>query len=157
MARQLTCSAILLMIAAGYYSVASHIGRSALADEVGPAGLPVVYALVLATVALALAATALFRPLLLRTVAVTAAAGEPTLGFLLRRAGGVFAIGVGYVLIVPLAGYFLTLVLVIAAMALYQGERASARLATVAVAGAAVFWLLFVGLLGVPLPALWGS
>jgi hypothetical protein len=157
MARQLTCSVILLMIAAGYYSVASHIGRSALADEVGPAGLPVVYALVLAAVALALAATALFRPLLLRTVAVTAAAGEPTLGFLLRRAGGVFAIGVGYVLIVPLAGYFLTLVLVIAAMALYQGERASVRLATVAVAGAAVFWLLFVGLLGVPMPALWGA
>ena len=157
MARQLTCSVILLMIAAGYYSVASHIGRSALADEVGPAGLPVVYALVLAAVALALAATTLFRPLLLRTVAVTAAAGEPTLGFLLRRAGGVFAIGVGYVLIVPLTGYFLTLVLVIAAMALYQGERASVRLATVAVAGAAVFWLLFVGLLGVPMPALWGA
>ena len=157
MARQLTCSVILLMIAAGYYSVASHIGRSALADEVGPAGLPVVYALVLATVALALAATALFRPLLLRTVAASAAAGEPTLGFLLRRAGGVFAIGVGYVLIVPLAGYFLTLVLVIAAMALYQGERASARLATAAVAGAAVFWLLFVGLLGVPMPTLWGA
>ncbi len=157
MARQLTCSVILLMIAAGYYSVAPPIGRRPLADEVGPAGLPVVYALVLAAVALALAATALFRPLLLRTVAVTAAAGEPTLGFLLRRAGGVFAIGVGYVLIVPLAGYFLTLVLVIAAMALYHGERASVRLATVAVAGAAVFWLLFVRLLGVPMPALWGA
>ena len=157
MARQLTCSVILLIIAAGYYSVASHIGRSALADEVGPAGLPVVYALVLAAVALALAAKALFRPLLVRTVAATAAAGEPTPGFLLRRAGGVFAIGVGYVLIVPLAGYFLTLVLVIGAMALYQRERASARVATVAVVGAAIFWLLFVGLLGVPMPTLWGS
>jgi hypothetical protein len=157
MARQLTCSAILLLIAAGYYSVASQITRSALADEVGPAGLPVVYALVLATVALALAAKAVFRPLLLRTVDVTAAAGEPTLGFLLRRAGGVFAIGVGYVLIVPLAGYFLTLVGVIVAMALYQGERASARLATIAVAGSALFWLLFVHLLGIPMPSLWGA
>ncbi len=157
MARQLTCSAILLLIAAGYYSVASQITRSALADEVGPAGLPVVYALVLATVALALAAKAVFRPLLLRTVDVTAAAGEPTLGFLLRRAGGVFAIGVGYVLIAPLAGYFLTLVGVIVAMALYQGERASTRLATIAVAGAALFWLLFVQLLGIPMPSLWGA
>ena len=156
MARQLTCSAILLLIAAGYYSVASQITRSALADEVGPAGLPVVYALVLATVALALAAKAVFRPLL-RAVDVTAAAGEPTLGFLLRRAGGVFAIGVGYVLIVPLAGYFLTLVAVIVAMALYQGERASARLATISVAGAALFWLLFVQLLGIPMPSLWGA
>ncbi len=157
MARQLICSAILLIVAASYYSVASQITRSALADEVGPAGLPVVYALVLATVALALAAKAVFRPLLLRSVAATAAVGEPTLGFLLRRAGGVFAIGVGYLLIVPLAGYFLTLILVIAAMALYQGERASARLATIAVAGAAGFWLLFVRLLGIPMPALWGA
>jgi len=157
MVRQLTCSAILLLIAAGYYSVASQITRSALADEVGPAGLPVVYALVLATVALALAAKAVFRPLLLRTADATASAGEPTLGFLLRRAGGVFAIGVGYVLIVPLTGYFLTLIMVIAAMALYQGERTSARLATIAVAGAASFWLLFVQLLGIPMPSLWGA
>ncbi len=153
MARDLTCSAILLVIAAGYYSVASHIGRSALADGVGPAGLPVVYALVLATIALVLAGKAV----LLRAADSAAVAGKPALGFGLRRAAGAFAIGVGYVLIVPLAGYFLTLVLVIAAMALYQGERASARLATIAVAGAAVFWLLFVGLLGVPMPALWGS
>ena len=153
MARDLSCAAILLIIAAGYYSVASHIGRSALADEVGPAGLPVVYAVVLAIVALVLAGKAV----LLRAVDSAAAAGGPALGFGLRRAGGVFAIGVGYVLIVPLAGYFLTLVLVIAAMALYQGERASARLATIAVAGAALFWLLFVRLLGIPMPALWGA
>ena len=154
MARDLTCSAVLLIVAAGYYSVASHIGRSALDDAVGPAGLPVVYAVVLATIALVLAGKAVLR-LLLRAVDESATAGEPMLG--LRRAGGVFAIGVGYVLIVPLAGYFLTLVMVIAAMALYQGERVSAHLATIAVAGAASFWLLFVRLLGIPMPALWGA
>jgi hypothetical protein len=156
MARDLTCSAVLLLVAIGYYALASNLGRSALADEVGPAGVPVVYALVLAAIALALAAKALLRPLLLRTVDESAAAGEPMPSVGLRRAAGVFAIGVGYVLIVPLAGYFLTLVLVIAAMALYQGERPSARLATIAVAGAVVFWLLFVRLLGVPMPSLWG-
>ena len=153
MARDLSCAAILLIIAASYYSVASHIGRSALADEVGPAGLPVVYALVLAIVALVLAGKAV----LLRAVDSATGAGGPALSFGLRRAGGVFAIGVGYVLIVPMAGYFLTLVVVIATMALYQGERASARLATIAVAGAALFWLLFVWLLGIPMPALWGA
>ncbi len=42
-------------------------------------------------------------------------------------------------------------------MALYQGERVSAHLATIAVAGAASFWLLFVRLLGIPMPALWGA
>ena len=79
----------------------------------------------------------------------------PSLGFILRRAAGVFAIGVGYLLIVPLAGYFATLILVIAAMALFYGERASARLAATAVGGAAVFWMLFVWLLGIPMPGMW--
>ncbi len=155
MARELTCAAVLLFVAGSYYALASNIGRSALADEVGPAGLPVVYALVLATIALVLAGQAVLRTLLLRAVDDSAAAGQPTL--VLRRAGGVFAIGIGYVLGVPLVGYFLALVLVIAAMALFQGERASARLATIAVGGAALFWLLFVRLLGIPMPALWGA
>ncbi len=155
MARDLTCAAVLLFVAGSYYALASNIGRSALADEVGPAGLPVVYALVLATIALVLAGQAVLRTLLLRAVDDSAPAGQPAL--VLRRAGGVFAIGIGYVLGVPLVGYFLALVLVIAAMALYQGERASARLATIAVAGAALFWLLFVRLLGIPMPALWGA
>lgn len=157
MTRDLTCSAVLLIISASYYSLASGIGRSALADEVGPAGLPILYATLLATLALALAAKALLRPLLLRAAADTAEKGAPSLGFILRRAAGVFAIGVGYLLIVPLAGYFVTLILVIAAMALFYGERASARLAATAVAGAAVFWALFVWLLGIPMPSLWGA
>jgi len=154
--RDLTCSAILLIISASYYSLASGIGRSALADEVGPAGLPVLYAVLLATLALALAAKAILRPLLLRAADDTVEKSAPSLGFVLRRAAGVFAIGVGYLLIVPLAGYFVTLILVIAAMALFYGERASARLAATAVAGAAAFWTLFVWLLGIPMPSLWG-
>ena len=157
MTRDLTCSAVLLIISASYYSLASGIGRSALADEVGPAGLPVLYAALLATLALALAAKALLRPLLLRAAADTAEKGAPSLGFILLRAAGVFAIGVGYLLIVPLAGYFVTLILVIAAMALFYGERASGRLAATAIAGAAVFWVLFVWLLGIPMPSMWGA
>jgi len=155
--RDLTCSAVLLIISASYYSLASGIGRSALADEVGPAGLPVFYAALLATLALALAAKALVRPFLLRAADDAAAKAGPSLGFILRRAAGVFAIGVGYLLIVPLAGYFVTLIVVIAAMALFYGERASARLAAIAFAGAAVFWVLFVWLLGIPMPGGWGT
>ena len=157
MTRDLTCSAVLLIISASYYSLASGIGRSALADEVGPAGLPILYATLLATLALALAAKAVLRPLLLRAADDTAAKSAPSLGLILRRAGGVFAIGIGYLLIVPMAGYFVTLILVIAAMALFYGERASARLAATAVAGAAVFWVLFVWLLGIPMPGMWGA
>jgi hypothetical protein len=155
MVRDLTCSAALLIIAASYYALASGIGRSALADEVGPAGLPVLYAAVLAVLALALAAKALLRPSLFPAPDATGA--KPALPFILRRAAGVAAIGIGYLLIVPLAGYFLTLAMTIAATALYFGERISARLAVIAITGAATFWALFVWLLGIPMPALWGT
>ncbi len=157
MTRDLTCAAVLLIISVSYYALASGIGRSALADDVGPAGLPILYATLLATLALALAAKAILRPLLLRAADDAAAKSAPPLGFVLRRAAGVFAIGIGYLLIVPLAGYFVALVLVIAAMALFYGERASARLAATAIAGAAVFWALFVWLLGIPMPNMWGA
>ena len=123
----------------------------------GPAGLPVLYAILLAGLALALAAKAILRPLLLRAADDSAANATPTLVYILRRAAGVFAIGVGYLLLVPLAGYFLTLIVVIAAMALFFGERASVRLALIAFAGAAVFWVLFVWLLGIPMPGVWRS
>ncbi len=157
MARDLTCSAVLLIIAAGYYFLASNIGRSALADEVGPAGLPVLYSVVLAGLALVLAGKTILRPLLLRAADNARATDERPPGVMLRRAFGVFGIGVGYLAIVPLAGYFLTLALVIASMALYFGERASPRLAVIAVGGAAMFWVLFVRLLGIPMPGLWGG
>jgi hypothetical protein len=42
-------------------------------------------------------------------------------------------------------------------MALFYGERASARLGATAIAGAAVFWALFVWLLGIPMPNMWGA
>ena len=40
MKRDLICAAVLLTIAAVYFALANGIARSALADEVGPAGLP---------------------------------------------------------------------------------------------------------------------
>ncbi|NIW23716.1 MAG: hypothetical protein GWN29_03690 [Gammaproteobacteria bacterium] len=40
-------------------------------------------------------------------------------------------------------------------MATYQGEQLSRRLAVISIAGATVFWLLFVWLLGIPMPQPW--
>ncbi len=157
MARDLICSATLLGIAAGYYSLASGIGRSALSDEVGPGGLPVLYATILASLAIILAVSTLLRASLSRISAPAANPDREPLGPLLGRAAGAFGIGVGYLLIVPFAGYFLTLILAITATALYFGERVSVRLALVALAGASLFWLLFVMLLGIPMPTLWGT
>jgi hypothetical protein len=40
-------------------------------------------------------------------------------------------------------------------MATYQGEQFSRRLVLVSVTGATVFWVLFVWLLGIPMPQPW--
>ncbi len=54
MKRDLICSLVLLVIAAGYYFFTSSIGTSALSDEVGAAGVPTVCSIGLAGVALVL-------------------------------------------------------------------------------------------------------
>ena len=59
MLRDLISALILLLIAFAYYYLAGDINQSALADEVGAEGLPVIYATLLGTLALVLAAKAL--------------------------------------------------------------------------------------------------
>ena len=68
------------------------------------------------------------------------------------RAAGVLAIGVGYLLILYTTGYLIAAALLIMAMATYVGARFGPRLAAVAVALAVGFHVVFVELLGIPLP-----
>ncbi|MGI9258887.1 MAG: tripartite tricarboxylate transporter TctB family protein [Gammaproteobacteria bacterium] len=154
MSRDLVCSAVLLAIAAGYYSAASGIGRSALADEVGPAGLPIVYSSLLAILAVLIGLQAVIRSLAGRQVPKATA---PPTAFNPGRAAAIAAVGIAYVFAVRLLGYAVTLALTIAVTALILGVRPSLRLAVIAIAGAGVFWLLFVTILGVPMPGFWGA
>ena len=76
--------------------------------------------------------------------------------FQLRRAAGVLAIGVGYVLVAPFAGYVPAIALVIVALAAYQGASLDAKLLLTALAGAVFLWFVFVYLLHIRQPAgLW--
>lgn len=141
----------LLAVAAVYYWSALGIPRSSLADEVGAAGLPTVLALVLAGLGLLIVGRGL---LVRRRGAATADAEEDKVAEAsLPRALGLLAIGAAYVIVVPYLGYVTSIALLIAAVALYEGLRLSWRLAGIAVAGAAFFWLLFVVLLGVRQPS----
>ena len=151
MARDLVCSVVLLVVAAGYYYLASGIGTSALADEVGAAGLPTFYAFALGSIGLIMALQAVVMGFLNRVEVAEAV----DLGLMLRRAGGVLGIGIGYLLIVSVVGYMIALVIVLAAMLIYFGERASARVALAATLGAGLFWVLFDRLLGIPMPGIW--
>ncbi|HEX9877774.1 MAG TPA: tripartite tricarboxylate transporter TctB family protein [Gammaproteobacteria bacterium] len=155
MARDLTCSLVLAAIAVVYYLLASSIGASALADEVGPAGLPLAYAVLLGAVALLLAAKTALEYWLARAAVAPQQRSGPGMGFVLRRAAGALAIGAGYVAIVDVIGYWLALGLLIPAMALYQGRKLGRGLIVISITAASAFWLLFVWLLDIPMPGPW--
>ncbi len=173
MKRDLVCALALLTLAAAYYGVARTLGQTALADTVGPAGLPLVYATVLAGLAVLIACSALLRARLAAEPAKTAeqpagngsarhdapGPGQPGSAVptarRLRRAAGALAIGIAYVATVPYLGYLLTTALVLGAMAAYQGEKISKRLFLVAGIGAVALYLLFDLALGIDMPGPW--
>lgn len=151
MNRDFVCGLLMLALAAGYYALAADIPVSQLADDVGADGLPRVYAIALGLLGLVLTLGNLPR----RVTAGAAASGERDL-FQLRRAAGVLAISVGYVLVAPFAGYVPAIALVIVALAAYQGASLDAKLLLTALAGAVFLWFVFVYLLHIRQPAgLW--
>ena len=69
------------------------------------------------------------------------------------RALGMLLIGVGYLLLVGIIGYVPAIALLVLATALYMGRTLSVQLVLLAVGGAVLYWLIFVRLLGIPLPS----
>jgi putative tricarboxylic transport membrane protein len=154
--RDLTFGLAALVFAGAYYSFATAIPESALADAVGPQGLPKTYALLLA----ALAVVLIVSSRLGRRASVDGKrmpATDPHTPTPWRMAG-MLGIGVIYLSVVPWLGYIPTLAGLILASALYQGRALTARLAFISGAGAVVLWALFVVLLRIPQPAgVWES
>ena len=125
-------------------------------DEVGATGLPTVYAVSLAALAMALAVKALLSRRVASGVDRCADGDFRSEGGKLVRAAGMLAIGIGYVIVVDFVGYALTLVAVIALVAVYQGERMDRRLAGIAIGGGALFFAFFDLVLGIDMPTgLW--
>lgn len=151
-----------LALAVVYYLMADAIPSSLLADGVGPGGMPKAYAVVLGGLSLILLARALVRRAIVRAEG-PGVRREGDDGTVLRvpriqliRVGGMLAIGAVYVAVVPWLGYILTLAVLIAATAYYQGGTVTRQLAMVALGGALFFWLLFVIVLSIPQPrGLW--
>ncbi len=146
-----------LAFAVGYYLMADAIPTSLLSDAVGPGGLPKAYGVVLGGLALILLAQALITWRRSSAVAPRAAADSqgdrvhvPRVQLI--RVGGMLAIGVIYVLVVPWLGYIVSLTGLITATCYYQGGAVTRQLGLVALAGALFFWLLFVVVLRIPQP-----
>jgi putative tricarboxylic transport membrane protein len=153
MMKDAVSSFVLLLIAFGYYSLATDINRSALADEIGAAGVPIVYAALLAGIGLALALKVmlvLYRMPSMASLEQGSLRGE---GRTLLRTIGMLIIGVCYLMSITVMGYFISMAGLIFLVALYQGEKAGWRLAGIAVGGAVCFWVLFDRLLGTEMPS----
>jgi putative tricarboxylic transport membrane protein len=69
------------------------------------------------------------------------------------RALGMLLIGVAYLCVVGLIGYLPAIALLMLTVALYAGRPWSLPLVLIALGGAALYYLMFVRLLGIPLPA----
>jgi putative tricarboxylic transport membrane protein len=145
MRKDLVSSAILLVVAGFYYLAATGIPTSTLEDEVGPRGLPVVLAVLLAMVAIVIGTRALVTAPVNGEASKDAEAPWP-------RALGMWIIGAAYIPVADFLGYWLALLLLIGVVAVYEGMRFSWRTAIVALGGATFFWLLFDVLLGVRVP-----
>jgi hypothetical protein len=158
MQKELLSSLLLLIVAYFYYLFAGDINRSALADEFGAAGLPILYAWLLGILALVLLGKAALTWALARQHGERSSADSRLTAKRLGRATGMLAIGIAYVVVVPIAGYWLSLLTVIFLVAWHQEERPGWRLALISVSGASLFFVFFDLLLGIDMPAgIWSS
>jgi len=146
--KDLIAAAILLLIGGAYFAATLEIPSSTLDDGVGPRGFPLVVAFGLVVVAAAIA----FRALMVMPANAHAPDDDQECESRWPRALGILAFGALYIPLAMLLGYALALFLLLIAVPLYEGMRFSWRVPAVAAGGAAVFYVLFVLVLGVRQP-----
>jgi hypothetical protein len=146
--KDLRAAAILLLIAGAYGWATLQIPSSTLDDGVGPRGFPLVLTAALAVVAVAIA----IRALTAAPVGTRAHGEAKEAEARWPLALGILAFGALYIPAATVLGYPLALFLLLVAVPLYEGMRFSWRVLAVAAGGAAVFYVVFVVVLGVRQP-----
>jgi putative tricarboxylic transport membrane protein len=163
LARDIAAGLVLLGLAVTVWLAAEAIPKSPLGGQIGADGFPKLLAGSLGVLAVLLIGQTLLarrgsavRAASARPVEPSASPREPmetaSAGRHHMRAAGMLAIGVLYVALLETLGFVLSTLLLLLAVALYNGRRPTLGLAAVAVIGAALLYVLFVRLLGVPLP-----
>ena len=152
MRSNLIAGVVLLAFSVIFWLGADAIPKSRLGGSVGADGLPKTLAIALGVLSLGLIAQTV-----LMARAAPAAAEERERRIERRnlhlRALGMIVIGAVYVAVVPYLGYVLSIARLLLACALYSGKRPSRGLGLFTILGAVVFYVLFVRILDVPLPA----
>ena len=169
--RDVWIGVLFLILTALYWRSASTIPISPLDGVVNAAAMPHALAVAMAAFCCILILRALaVEWLFVRAARVAAQSGSgavasrPDTGEkdgTLRdhlRAAGMLAIGIVYLLILPYLGYILSMTALVLSASVFIGARAGLYTLAVAVGTAVVFYLLFVLLLDIPMPAgVWPS
>ena len=138
------------VVALGYIYSASRIPTSLLSDAVGPGGFPIALGMVIALLGLLLALRAAFAIFSARHPSRAGAdASPPTIQ---PKSFVLLLIGLGYILVAPMIGYFASLLLLIATTAWLGGAKPGWRLAAVSFCIAAVLTIAFVTIMNTTQP-----
>lgn len=138
----------LFVLAILYWTQADALPRSSLGGSVGSDGLPKLLGGALGVMSCLLVAQSLLASPEKRQQARD---DLPSRGEVLR-ALGFWIIAALFVLALPWLGYAASVAAVLLAIGMYYGRRLSLPLIAFALVGAAIFYLLFHTLLGVPVP-----
>jgi preprotein translocase subunit SecG len=156
----------LLVLSGAYWMGSNMIAQSSMSGSVGADGLPKLLAIVLAVLSVIL----IVQSLVMRRLA--AASQEVAKEVAVEEGGEVdeftrrghvlavilLAITIVYSLILPYAGYAVSIGFLLLAVALFYGRRPSVGLFAFVAIGAGCFHLIFVTLLGVRMPVgIWPS
>lgn len=152
MSRETPVALGLIALAALYWLGADQIRVSRLEGIVGAQTVPKGLAVSLAVLSLLMIVQDLWRAR--SPVRATGAAESgPDASRAHLRAAGMLLIGVGYLAVVGTIGYVAAIALLVLATALYMGREFSNRLVLLSIGGALFYYLIFVRLLDIPLPA----
>src|SRR5688572_7361708 len=162
MPRNLIGGIATIIIGVAYLVMAQGLRASALSDSVGPAGFPKALAYALIILGIVLCAQSLVAIRAKRSAAVAGGPSAPADGAAdgedfggvrgVLKAAGMLALGVLYLIIVRYLGYVPSIALLIIAASLYLGTPFSWRVVAIGIAGAIVYWIVFVWILGIPQP-----
>lgn len=141
-----------MLVSASYVAYARQIEDGLLADEVGAAGVPTAVGLLMM-----LAAAALLLKSSRRSASPASQGAAATTDWTAHKlALSLLAVLVGYVLVLPVAGYGVSVALLIAAVSALVGARDRKVILACSVLGALGLYALFTLLLKIRMPAgLW--
>lgn len=123
---------------------------SALADSIGPAGMPKVLGILMVTLGVILCIQAICHSIKTVSTGLGEWQGQ---GKQILRAFGLVCLGVVYLGMITILGYAVSIALLLALVAIYLGAPINWHVAGIAIGGAGILWAIFVLLLDVPMPS----